>query len=89
METSFAHLEEKVVEAVNLIKSLRAENERLQRQCDDMQARCEQLSEKNAKLEEELGRSRDVALRAEQYEEKRRLIEEKVGGLLEKLEALG
>jgi FtsZ-binding cell division protein ZapB len=89
METSFAHLEEKVVEAVNLIKSLRAEIESLQRRNNELQAECEQMSEKNARLEEELGHSQDATLRVEQYEEKRRLIEEKVGGLLEKLEALG
>jgi hypothetical protein len=89
METSFAHLEEKVVEAVNLIKTLRAEKDAISRRCEELEGRIAELSETNAKLEQELGRSREAALRAEQYEEKRRLIEEKVGGLLEKLEALG
>jgi hypothetical protein len=89
METSFAHLEEKVVEAVNLIKSLRSEKDGLQNRCEELERRCEQLEAENARMEEELERSREAAVSVEQYEEKRRLIEEKVGGLLEKLEALG
>ena len=89
METSFAHLEEKVVEAVNLIKSLRAENADLQRRCDELESQYEELKDEKARLEEKLDENRETAMSVEDYEEKRRLIEEKVGGLLEKLEALG
>jgi len=89
METSFAHLEEKVVEAVNLIKSLRAEKEDLQRRCDELENQCDELKDAKARLEEKLDENREAAMSVENYEEKRQLIEEKVGGLLEKLEALG
>ncbi|MFO7652452.1 MAG: cell division protein ZapB [Candidatus Krumholzibacteriia bacterium] len=89
METSFAHLEKKVVEAVDLIKGLRAENSRLKQGEEKLQARCDELEQANRRLQEELAEARSAAAQAGQYAEKSRIIEEKVGGLLEKLEALG
>jgi predicted nucleic acid-binding Zn-ribbon protein len=89
METSFSSLEEKVLQAVKLIKDLRAENQQLLRERDEIGSRYETLKEDHQRLVRELGDARQSAATVERFEEKRRLIEEKVGGLLEKLEEIG
>jgi hypothetical protein len=89
MENSLAHLEEKVLHAIRLIQDLRAENEQLVQQRDELKALCETLKEDHQKMSRELDQKRAAAASLESFEEKRRIIEEKVGGLLEKLEQIG
>ena len=96
MESNLNFLEAKVLEAVDLIKELRAENQRLtarnrelEGQTAELEARLGGLQEENTSLSHELGEARQQAGNAEIYEEKRKEIEDKVGGLLAKLEALG
>ena len=89
MESNLNILEAKVLEAVKLIKELRAENERLSLRCEELEARAQELEDQNGRLNHELDEARESAAGVEVYEEKRKEIEVKVGGLLEKLEALG
>ncbi len=89
METKLGILESKVIEAIGLIKELRAENESLKNRCLDLQTAATDSEEELRRLTEELRQSRQEATIAEDFEEKRKNIEDKVGGLLEKLEALG
>ncbi len=87
--SNFSHLEQKVAEAIELIKDLRSENSTLRQQREELQSRCETLETESVRMNRELEQTRQGAARSEHFEEKRREIEEKVGGLLEKLEALG
>ncbi len=89
MEDSLSLLESKVVEAVALIKDLRADNARLQARCDELAAQVADLEDGRAKLAAELATARATAGDVERYEEKRKEIEDRVGGLLQKLAALG
>ncbi len=89
MDDSLSLLETKVVEAVALIKGLRAENTRLQARCDELAAQVADLEDGRAKLAAELATARATAGDVERYEEKRKEIEDRVGGLLQKLAALG
>lgn len=89
MESNLNILETKVLEAVKLIKELRAENIRLQGRCEELEARSLDLEDQNGRLNHELDEARSNAVNVEVYEEKRKEIEIKVGGLLEQLEALG
>jgi FtsZ-binding cell division protein ZapB len=89
MESSLASLEEKVLHAVDLIRSLRAENERLRAERDAFATRLDDVQQNNQVLNRELEEARQSVADAERFEIKRRAIEEKVGGLLEKLEAIG
>ena len=89
MESNLNILETKVLEAVRLIKDLRAEKERLQGRCEELEARVSDLEDHNGRLNHELDEARSNAANVEVYEEKRKEIEVKVGGLLEQLEALG
>jgi FtsZ-binding cell division protein ZapB len=89
MENSFANLEEKVLEAVRLIQSLRGENSQLKQDVDGLTTRCDTLRADNERLQHELEAAQSAVVDADAFEERRRAIEEKVGGLLEKLEALG
>ncbi|MFH2050961.1 MAG: hypothetical protein ABIK96_00685 [bacterium] len=89
MESNLSILEAKVLEAVGLIKELRAEKERLQGRCQELEARLAAHEEDNARLARELAEAREGADLVEAYEEKRKEIEDKVGGLLQQLEALG
>ncbi len=89
MESNFITLESKVLEAIKLIKALRAENEGLQENQRKLTSRIGELEDTNGRLNNELGTVRAEAANAEIYEEKRQEIEEKVGGLLSQLEALG
>jgi hypothetical protein len=89
METNFDHLEEKVLNAIRLIKELRAENSQLQQQRDELESLCETLKEDQQRMSRELEENRANATTLGRFEEKRRIIEEKVGGLLEKLEQVG
>ncbi len=89
METKLGILEAKVVEAIGLIKELRAENLTLKNRCRDLQSAVSESEETVQKLTRELTQSRQAAVVTEDFEEKRKEIEDKVGALLEKLEALG
>ena len=96
MDGNLNILEAKVLEAIELIKELRTENQRLASRNDDlesqvaeMEARFGGLEEENTRLNHELAETSEQAGTAEVYEEKRKEIEDKVGDLLEKLEALG
>ena len=55
----------------------------------EMEARLGGLEEETTRLNHELEEASQRAGTVEVYEEKRKEIEDKVGGLLEKLEALG
>jgi len=89
MDDSISHLEEKVLQAVRLIKELRSENSQMQLDQDELQGQCEELREDNQRMNRELEEGRQAAATLERFEEKRRIIEEKVGGLLAKLEEIG
>jgi len=96
MDNNLNILETKVLEAVELIKELRVENQRLasrnsefEGQATALEAQIEGLVEQNRNLSHELAEARQQAGIVEVYEEKRKEIEDKVGGLLAKLEALG
>ena len=89
MDSNLSLLEAKVLEAVGLIKELRAEKERLTQLCSDQERRLQELEDANGRLNQELDESRQNAGSIEVYEEKRKEIEDKVGGLLQQLEALG
>ncbi len=89
MESNLNILETKVLEAIKLIKALRAENEGLRDNERKLTSRIAELEDTNGRLENELGVARTEAANVGIYEEKRQEIENKVGGLLEQLEALG
>ena len=89
MEDSLSLLESKVIEAVALIKDLRADNAKLQARCGELAAQVADLEDGRAKLAAELATARATAGDVERYEEKRKEIEDRVGGLLQKLAALG
>lgn len=96
MDGNLNILETKVLEAVELIKELRNENQQLtsrnsemETQVTEMEARLGGLEDDNTRLNHELEEARQEAGSVEIYEQKRKEIEDKVGGLLEKLEALG
>jgi ribosomal protein L18E len=89
MDNNLNVLEAKVLEAVGLIKELRQENERLTGLCGELEARAAELTDTNERLLKELEDVRRQAADVEVYETKRKEIEDKVGGLLQKLEALG
>ena len=89
MDSNLNILESKVLEAIQLIKQLRQENQRLQERCDELVASCGEIEAKNTRLSSELEESGQRAADLEVYEEKRKEVEAKVGGLLEQLEALG
>ena len=87
--SNFTYLEQKVVDAIDLIKSLRSRNSQLSQERDDLATRCELMETETERMNHELEDLRLKAAEAERFEGKRRAIEEKVGGLLEKLEAIG
>lgn len=89
MESNLNTLENKVLEAIKLIKELRTENARLTGGVEDLEMRNLELEEQNSKLNHQLNESQQQAANVEVYEEKRKEIESRVGGLLEQLEALG
>ena len=89
MDDNLHLLESKVLEAVGLIKELRAENGRLTARCDELAAQVADLEDSRARLSEELAGARAAAGDVEGYEEKRKEVEDRVGGLLQKLAALG
>ncbi len=89
METKLGILEAKVNAAVGLIKELRAENESLKERCRELQSSLAAAEEAHSRLSAELEQARQEAGLAAAFEEKRKEIEDKVGGLLDKLEALG
>jgi len=89
MESNLNILETKVLEAVALIKELRAENQRLGERCGELEALNAELEDASGRLKHELDEARQQADTVEVYEQKRKEIEDKVGNLLQKLEALG
>ena len=89
MDTKLGILETKVMAAIGLIKDLRAENESLKKRCVELQSAAAESEETIQRLTRDLDQARQNADLAGQFEEKRKEIEDKVGGLLEKLEALG
>lgn len=89
MEGNLGILEAKVLEAVGLIKELRAANARLTGRCEELEGQVAELRETNGKLVQQLDQARRQAAQVEAFEVKRKEIEDKVGDLLLKLEALG
>jgi len=89
MDSNLHILEQKVLEAVGLIKELRAEKLALQERCESLQAQVTELEDAQRKLNQELEEARQSVGDIEIYEEKRKEVEERVGGLLQQLEALG
>ena len=89
MDSNLNILEAKVLEAVALIKELKAENGRLSDRCGELEASLADLEGTNNRLKHELDESREQAGSVEVYEQKRKEIEDKVGDILQKLEALG
>lgn len=89
MDDNLHLLESKVLEAVGLIKELRAENARLSSRCGELAAQVADLEAGRERLAAELAGARASAGDVERFEEKRKEVEDRVGGLLEKLAALG
>jgi chaperonin cofactor prefoldin len=89
MDDNLQLLEHKVLEAVALIKDLKAENARLAARCEDLGAQVAELEAGRERLAAELANAQASAGDLERYEEKRKEVEDRVGGLLQKLAALG
>jgi predicted nuclease with TOPRIM domain len=89
MDNNFNILEAKVIEAVALIKELRAENGRLSERCDELAAQKTDLEDAGHRLKHELDEAHHSVGKVEVFELKRMEIEDKVGDLLQKLEAMG
>jgi FtsZ-binding cell division protein ZapB len=103
MDINLNVLESKVLEAVELIQELRGENRKLTCRNGELEGRngelegrnqeleglAESLKDENTRMRNELDEARQQADSVEVFEQKRKEIEDKVGGLLEKLEALG
>lgn len=90
MDDNLHLLESKVLEAVGLIKELRAENGRSTARCDELAAQVADLEDSRARLSEGAGGGGGAtAGDVEGYEEKRKEVEDRVGGLLQELPALG
>lgn len=89
MDENLQLLENKVIEAVALIKDLKAENGRLAARCQDLAAQVADLESVRERMVAELAGARASAGDIERYEEKRKEVEDRVGGLLQKLAALG
>jgi chromosome segregation ATPase len=89
MDSNLNILEAKVLEAVSLIKDLRAENGRLSSRCGELEAINVELEDASRRLKHELDDARQEAENVEVFEQKRKEIEDKVGDLLQKLEAMG
>ena len=89
MDNNLNILEAKVLEAVALIKELRAENGRLSKRCGELGAHNAELEDAGHRLKHELDDARQKVENVEVFEQKRKEIEGKVGNLLQKLEAMG
>ena len=89
MDDNLDLLETRVVEAVALIQDLRAENHRLAARNEELAAQVGALEAGGQRLAQELADAKANAGDIESYEEKRKEIEDRVGGLLQKLAALG
>jgi chromosome segregation ATPase len=89
MDDNLNLLEARVTEAVALIKDLRAENPRLATRGDELAAEVTELEAGRLRLAQELADAKANAGDIERYEEKRKEIEDRVGGLLQKLAAIG
>ncbi len=89
MDDNLNLLEARVVEAVALIKDLRAENHRLAARNEDLVAQVGALEAGGQRLAQELADAKANAGDIESYEEKRKEIEDRVGSLIQKLAALG
>jgi hypothetical protein len=89
MDDNLNLLEARVVEAVALIGDLRAENHRLTARCEELAAEVTELEAGRLRLAQELADAKANVGDVERYEEKRKEIEDRVGGLLQKLAAIG
>ncbi len=96
MESNLNILEAKVLEAIALIQDLRQSNRRLANSNSEMAAQVTELTARllgvesdNERLNTSVAEAEDQAETIQIYEKKRQAIENRVGGLLEKLEALG
>jgi len=89
MDNNLNILEAKVLEAVALIKELRAENHRLNERCGELVTLNDDLENAGRRLKHELDEARREVENVEVFEQKRMEIEDKVGDLLQKLEAMG
>ena len=88
MDSNLNILEAKVLEAVALIKELRADNGRLSDRCGELETHKAELENVSHRLKHELDAARRTVEGAEVFEQKRKEIEDKVGDLLLKLEAM-
>jgi chromosome segregation ATPase len=88
MDNNLNILEAKVLEAVALIKELRAENRRLSERCGELEAQSADLENDNRRLKHALDEAHRKVENVEVFEQKRMEIEDKVGDLLQKLEAM-
>ena len=88
MDDHLSRLENKVLEAIDLIQELRRENGDLKTRCSDLENRLTQSRDEREQMQRKLTDSLELASQAELFEEKRRVIENKVGSLLERLEAM-
>jgi hypothetical protein len=89
MDSNLNILEAKVLEAVALIKDLRAENGRLSQRCGELEALNAELEEAGRRMKHELDEAHRSAGDVEVFEQKRKEIEAKVAQLLQKMEAMG
>ena len=89
MDNNLNILEAKVLEAVSLIKELRAEIGRLSERCGELEALNAELENASHRLKHELDEAHRSVGNVEVFEQKRKEIEDKVGDLLQKLEAMG
>jgi len=89
MDDFITRLENKVLTAIETIQTLRQENAQLEAERESLQKQLQDVTREKERMQRELAETRESASQVEQFEEKRRIIEEKVGGLLDKLEAMG
>jgi len=89
MDDQLSRLERKILDAIDLIQTLRRDNQQLSERCETLDVKCRDLTEERDHLQRQLQSAREAAATAEDFEQKRLHIEEKVAGLLEKLEAMG
>ena len=89
MEDFISRLENKVLTAIETIQTLRREKAQIEAERDALKQQLQDVTAERQRMQEELAEARQSASQVERFEEKRRIIEEKVGGLLDKLEAMG
>jgi len=89
MDDHLSRLEAKVLEAIDIIQGLRRENGELRSRCEELGNRLQDAQSARERLQSQLDAAQESAVQIEFFEQRRQLLEERVGGLLEKLEAMG